>query len=823
MCAFMIPDFPSPSPPKRPPFTAEQLLQAEKAGYISDAHRAKRAQVTTQPIDAPSIPDPDDGIFIEVKRSGRRPGEIKNEGGYRVNITIADVAAHVPPGSPLAELAATRVRTHYFPGGHDPLYPKDLEYRMGLFDGLDRLGITIVLDFDAQFQPVHMEFQPVIANSQQFTYSEASQRAKTNKQLALMQMVADGIQGTLSPTERQMLQKLQHQEIKPNATDTQRDYTKVVQTYMLKVNAAAADFFAKTNIDFPYRNFNAQNTHAHYSTEPTARSDMQEKGQKVIYSHITSPIRRGPDLYAQHQMHFVIESIDAIVQGLVACNPNLDREQTAYYVWDHPFALLNAMVENSASTQHIEARFLDLLRNVEKDQSIALVPPSPAAVKQSVMDLAARIPPYRKGDLAEPLAAINAILHREERPLRQGQKHADRFRGAILDLEQLRDEQVPGLSAERLLYLLHGAALTGILPEALFRELQTRFENPASPERRQLGRYAYEIMLLATYPSDARWRELKKTVARILKQEPSVVNSVLDMASAPNGIFAEADLVFSEKNLLGANMRGGNPLIRASLLTLATHKEGQTLATPYYSIGHNMRAAQSHAKYSFVEHYAFGQLQPVEQVTVPHMLYAELEKPERERKELIARMAEDIGATMREEVLPASAAHRAQVRVTISGGKLTDSIIARGEANTLADAQKRAYRKLLRQPAFKHAVSAMDIQATLRNVYPFLALRQRLQELKMKYEIKNENQGTGSRPHFVTSLKFGSDDKEMPEFKGEGPNIDRAANAAADAALSYLDARFPEKAPKAGYGLVGGESWVRQVSARSPRPGSLSV
>ncbi|GIJ34739.1 RNB domain-containing ribonuclease [Verrucosispora sp. WMMD703] len=72
------------------------------------------------------------------------------DGGYRVRYAIADVAAHVRPGSVLEDETWRRGQTVYLPDGNVPLHPYSLgEGAASLLPDVDRAAVLWTIDLDA--------------------------------------------------------------------------------------------------------------------------------------------------------------------------------------------------------------------------------------------------------------------------------------------------------------------------------------------------------------------------------------------------------------------------------------------------------------------------------------------------------------------------------------------------------------------------------------------------------------------------------------------------------------------------------------------------
>ena len=110
---------------------------AERAGTTCRARDLR--DLPTFTIDPPTARDFDDAISAE-----------RLDGGVvRVWVHIADVAAHVPPGSAVDREAYRRGTSVYVPGKVEPMLPEALSNdACSLVPHQDRLAVTVELDLD---------------------------------------------------------------------------------------------------------------------------------------------------------------------------------------------------------------------------------------------------------------------------------------------------------------------------------------------------------------------------------------------------------------------------------------------------------------------------------------------------------------------------------------------------------------------------------------------------------------------------------------------------------------------------------------------------
>jgi ribonuclease R len=112
----------------------------EAAGRVrADARRLDLRALPTFTIDPPTARDFDDAISAEVL----------DDGAVRVWVHIADVAAHVPAGSPVDREAFRRGTSVYVPGAVEPMLPEALSNdACSLVPHQDRLAVTVELELD---------------------------------------------------------------------------------------------------------------------------------------------------------------------------------------------------------------------------------------------------------------------------------------------------------------------------------------------------------------------------------------------------------------------------------------------------------------------------------------------------------------------------------------------------------------------------------------------------------------------------------------------------------------------------------------------------
>jgi ribonuclease R len=114
---------------------------AEQPPHGDAGARRDLRHLPTFTIDPPTARDFDDAISAERLE----------DGAIRVWVHIADVAAHVPPGSLVDREAHRRATSVYVPGKVEPMLPEALSNQAcSLVPGQDRLAVTVELELELE-------------------------------------------------------------------------------------------------------------------------------------------------------------------------------------------------------------------------------------------------------------------------------------------------------------------------------------------------------------------------------------------------------------------------------------------------------------------------------------------------------------------------------------------------------------------------------------------------------------------------------------------------------------------------------------------------
>ena len=153
---------PSAFPPAVDSEAAATVAAHGRRCFAAEAQRWDQRDVPFVTIDPPGSRDLDQAFFAERRRSG-----------YRVRYAIADVAAFVSPGSVVDDEAWRRGQSVYMPDGKAPLYPVVVsEEAASLLPDSDRPALLWTIELDQGAEVVESRLDRAVVRSRRaLTYS----------------------------------------------------------------------------------------------------------------------------------------------------------------------------------------------------------------------------------------------------------------------------------------------------------------------------------------------------------------------------------------------------------------------------------------------------------------------------------------------------------------------------------------------------------------------------------------------------------------------------------------------------------------------------
>jgi len=135
----------------------------EAPARVREVPRVDLRALPTFTIDPPSARDFDDAVSAELM----------DDGAVKVWVHIADVSAHVPPGSHVDREAFRRGTSVYVPGAVEPMLPEALSNRAcSLVPGEDRLAVTVEMELAGARRRRVAFHRTIIRSDRRLTYPE---------------------------------------------------------------------------------------------------------------------------------------------------------------------------------------------------------------------------------------------------------------------------------------------------------------------------------------------------------------------------------------------------------------------------------------------------------------------------------------------------------------------------------------------------------------------------------------------------------------------------------------------------------------------------
>ncbi len=303
-------------------FPAEVVTEAEhRALPVSEAERAGREDFRRLPIvtiDGETARDFDDAVYVERRA----------DGGWHLQVHIADVGHYVRTLTPLDGEARLRGTSVYFPDRAVPMLPEALSNGMcSLKPREDRLVMSALMEFDAAGRIRSARMTPgIIKSAERMTYTNVNKvlegdaeatalyaalahHFRDMKDLALLLNARRNEHGSIDFDLPEPVIEFDDQQRMTNITRSERNAAhRLIEEFMLAANRAVASYLLKRGIEALHRVHEKPDARKVLEFEELARvfgyslgvENLQQREIAVRHGRVPAPAKAGrPDSYGK--------------------------------------------------------------------------------------------------------------------------------------------------------------------------------------------------------------------------------------------------------------------------------------------------------------------------------------------------------------------------------------------------------------------------------------------------------------------------------------------------------------------------------------------
>jgi ribonuclease R len=303
-------------------FPAEVMKEAEQRALpVSEAERAGREDFRRLPIvtiDGETARDFDDAVYVERRA----------DGGWHLQVHIADVAHYVRTLTELDAEARLRGTSVYFPDRAVPMLPEPLSNGMcSLKPREDRLVMSALMEFDAAGRMRSVRMTPgIIKSAERMTYTNVNKvlegdaeatalyaalahHFRDMKELALLLNARRSEHGSIDFDLPEPVIEFDEQQRMTNITRSERNIAhRLIEEFMLAANRAVAGYLLNRGIPALHRVHEKPDARKVLEFEELARAfgyslgveNLQQREIAVRHGRVPSPAKAGrPDSYGK--------------------------------------------------------------------------------------------------------------------------------------------------------------------------------------------------------------------------------------------------------------------------------------------------------------------------------------------------------------------------------------------------------------------------------------------------------------------------------------------------------------------------------------------
>jgi ribonuclease R len=301
-------------------FSGAVLAEAEqRAAAVSEAEHEGRDDFRHLPIvtiDGETARDFDDAVYVERQANG----------GWGLQVHIADVAHYVRTGTALDQEARLRGTSVYFPDRAVPMLPEALSNGMcSLKPREERLVMSALMEFDAAGKMLGAHMTPgVIRSAERMTYTDVNKviegdadatvryaglagHFRDMKELALLLNARRNEHGSIDFDLPEPVIEFDEQQRMTNIVRSERNIAhRLIEEFMLAANRAVAGYLLRRGIAALHRVHEKPDARKVLEFEELARAfgyslgvaDLHQREIAVRHGRVPAPAKAGrPDSY----------------------------------------------------------------------------------------------------------------------------------------------------------------------------------------------------------------------------------------------------------------------------------------------------------------------------------------------------------------------------------------------------------------------------------------------------------------------------------------------------------------------------------------------
>ena len=301
-------------------FSETVLAEAEqRAAAVKEEERRGRDDFRHLPIvtiDGETARDFDDAVYVERQANG----------GWGLQVHIADVAHYVRTGTALDQEARLRGTSVYFPDRAVPMLPEALSNGMcSLKPREERLVMSALMEFDATGKMLSAHMTPgVIRSAERMTYTDVNKviegdadatvryarlagHFRDMKELALLLNARRNEHGSIDFDLPEPVIEFDEQQKMTNIVRSERNIAhRLIEEFMLAANRAVAGYLLRRGIAALHRVHEKPDARKVLEFEELARAfgyslgvaDLHQREIAVRHGRVPAPAKAGrPDSY----------------------------------------------------------------------------------------------------------------------------------------------------------------------------------------------------------------------------------------------------------------------------------------------------------------------------------------------------------------------------------------------------------------------------------------------------------------------------------------------------------------------------------------------